>query len=76
MKFKSHRYVKQPICVSLFLLLNEVHFKCNFALFDKISCANILLYLTKYLHKSTNLGKDAAFLHFCLKEGSENMIFP
>ena len=29
-----------------------------------------------YLRKNTHLRKDAAFLHFCLKESSENMIFP
>ena len=29
-----------------------------------------------YLRKSTHLRKDAASLHFCLKESSENMIFP
>ena len=29
-----------------------------------------------YLRKSTHLRKDAACLHFCLKESSENMISP
>ena len=29
-----------------------------------------------YLRKNTHLQKDAAFLHFRLKESSENMIFP
>ena len=29
-----------------------------------------------YLRKNTHLRKDAAFLHFRLKESSENMIFP
>ena len=29
-----------------------------------------------YLRKNTHLRKDAAFLHFHLKEMSENMIFP
>ena len=29
-----------------------------------------------YLRKNTHLQKDAAFLHFRLKENSENMIFP
>ena len=29
-----------------------------------------------YLRKITHLRKDAAFLHFRLKESSENMIFP
>ena len=29
-----------------------------------------------YLPKNTHLRKDAAFLHFCLKESSENRIFP
>ena len=29
-----------------------------------------------YLRKNTHLRKDAAFLHFRLKENSENMIFP
>ena len=28
-----------------------------------------------YLYKNTHLQKNAAFLHFCLKESSENMIF-
>ena len=34
--------------------------------YTKISC----------LHKNTHLQKDAAFLHFHLKESSENVIFP
>ena len=29
-----------------------------------------------YLRKNTHLRKDAAFLHFRLKESSENIIFP
>ena len=28
-----------------------------------------------YLYKNTHLQKNAVFLHFCLKESSENMIF-
>ena len=35
-------------------------------LYTKMSC----------LSKNTHLQRDAAFLHFCLKESSENMIFP
>ena len=31
---------------------------------------------SSYLRKNTHLRKDVAFLHFRLKESSENMIFP
>ena len=43
----------------------------NFHLYVLESCTKI-----SYLCKNTHLQKDAAFLHFRLKESSENMIFP
>ena len=38
--------------------------------------AQLLHTKISYLRKNTYLRKDAAFLHFRLKERSENMIFP
>ena len=43
----------------------------KFHLYVQLSYAKI-----SYLRKNTHLRKDVAFLHFRLKESSENMIFP
>ena len=43
----------------------------KFHLYAQLSYTKI-----SYLRKNTHLRKDAAFLHFRLKESSENMIFP
>ena len=43
----------------------------KFHLYAQLSYAKI-----SYLRQNTHLRKDAAFLHFRLKESSENVIFP
>ena len=43
----------------------------KFHLYVKLSYTKI-----SYLRENTHLRKDAAFLHFRLKESSENMIYP
>ena len=43
----------------------------KFRLYVQVSYTKV-----SYLRENTPLWKDAAFLHFCLKKSSENMIFP
>ena len=68
-KIPSFRKVYLNASEKLLVFVTIPHRK--FHLYVQLSYTKI-----SYLRKNTHLRKDAAFLHFRLKESSENMIFP
>ena len=68
-KIPSFRKVYLNASEKLLVFVTIPHRK--FHLYVQLSYTKI-----SYLRKNTHLRKDAAFLHFPLKESSKNMIFP